>query len=65
MGKVEGANRKRLGILMMCWGVIIPAILESFIFSTFLPKISHPFPFSTLLFGPAVALYVTQVYWKR
>lgn len=61
----EKADRKKMGILLMCWGVIIPAILESVIFSTFLPKVPHYVPYSAFVIGPLVIGYVTQVYWKQ
>lgn len=58
----ERQQRKQIGILMMCWGIIIPAVLDNFVLAGMMQ-----WTYSvvlTLLIAPAVIIYVLKFYWK-
>lgn len=60
----EQANRKQMGLLIMCWGTIGSVILDQLVLFKF---IWPTFPFFFLLpifVVPAVVWYVKKVYWK-
>ncbi len=61
------AERKQLGILFMCWGVILPILLDEFLVKNFLPSFLV-FPYvpsiTTLIFTPLAIWWVLKVYWK-
>ncbi len=58
----EQQNRKQIGILIMCWGLIGSVVLDQFVFSQFLWA-WFPF-FATIFVAPLVVWYVMKVYWK-
>lgn len=59
----EQANRKQMGILLMCWGTIGSVLLDQFLIFKLWP--SFPFFFLAPIFiVPAAVFYVTKVYWK-
>ncbi|WP_166831358.1 GspE/PulE/PilB domain-containing protein [Thalassoroseus pseudoceratinae] len=60
----EQRERKSLGIIMMCWGIIGSVMIDTFILPEslkFIPVV--PFLF-TLIVPPIVIWYVLKVYWK-
>ncbi len=58
----EKAKRKQMGMLAMCWSLMIPALLQYFLLrSTILWGF---LPWFAIFTGPPVILYVTQKYWK-
>jgi hypothetical protein len=60
----EQAERKQWGYLLMCWFTIGSVILDQFVIFKFVWP-TFPFFFLAPIFVlPAIALYVTKVYWK-
>ena len=57
----EKAKRKQMGMLAMTWSIMIPALLQYFLFRT---TMLWGLPWFALLTGPPVILYVTKKYWK-
>lgn len=62
-------QRRQLGILLMCWSVILPML--PLLLSSFFPGIklmlTGPLgyiPWLTIITAPATVWYVIQVYWK-
>ena len=67
----EKAQRKQLGLIMMCWALVTPALLDTFLlwdkFWKFIaPKSLDWVPFSMLLVGAPVSalIYFTHVHKK-
>lgn len=64
----EKRERKQYGILIMCWGFIIPMLIDQFLLwgMVWFPMLGLSRWLSPLAFtiGPAVTWWVTQRYWK-
>lgn len=60
----QKAQRKQLGILLICWAFILPAILEFLVYPMLFKPWPHSVPYSSLVVAPIVTFLVTQVYWK-
>ncbi|MDA1017275.1 MAG: general secretion pathway protein GspE [Planctomycetota bacterium] len=60
----QKAQRKQIGLLLICWAFILPAILEFVVYPLFFKPWPHGVPYSSLVITPIVAFFVTQVYWK-
>ena len=69
----EKAQRKQLGMIFMCWSIVIPALLDTFIlwdrvYRYFLPRFMEWFPYlSTIAIGIPLAFlfYNTHVHQKK
>ena len=64
----EQRERRLLGIIIMCWGLIGPILFDEFILKPYvLPswlQIDNIPSLTTLLVAPTVVWYVLKVYWK-
>jgi hypothetical protein len=64
----EKRERKQYGILIMCWGFIVPMLIDQFLLWDMIwyPMLGLSRWLSplALTIGPAVAWWVTQRYWK-
>jgi hypothetical protein len=66
----EKAQRKQLGMILMCWSVIVPAMLDTFVFwqaiyRFYLPRFMEMFPYvSTILLGIPMAFVFYNMYVK-
>jgi len=69
----EKAQRKQLGLIFVCWSIVIPALLDTFVlwdrvYRYFLPRFMEWFPYvSTIAIGLPLALlfYNTHVKQKK
>ena len=69
----EKAQRKQLGLIFVCWSIVIPALLDTFVlwdrvYRYFLPRFMEWFPYvSTIAIGVPLALlfYNTHVKQKK
>jgi hypothetical protein len=65
----EQKERKQYGWLFICWGVILPVLIDEFVVKpNFMPtalKIANIPSITTLLVAPAVIWWVLTVYWKK
>lgn len=59
----EKARRKQMGMLAMLWSVMIPALVQFFLFRTSMGA-SFGLPWFPFVTAPPVIWYVTQKYWK-
>ena len=65
----EKKERKQLGYIMMCWGLVVPVLFDVFVLKPYvLPSwlVFSYFPpsLTTLIVAPTVLWYVLKVYWK-
>lgn len=63
----EKAERKNLAIIIMCWGVIGPYVIDNFVLKPWLfPAWSFfvPPPIATILIAPAVVWFAWKNYWN-
>lgn len=61
----ERAERKNVGIIILCWGMIGPLLVDQLLLKQWLfPTWAFPIPFATILIAPVVVWYVFKVYWK-
>ena len=64
----EKRERKQLGILFMCWGVILPILFDQFVLKPYVVSgvLANPWlPLTPLIVTPLVIGWVLLVYWKR
>ncbi len=57
----DKAKRKQMGLLAMTWSIMIPALLQYFVFRT---TMVFGLPWFPILTAPPVIFYVIQKYWK-
>jgi hypothetical protein len=61
----EKAERKKIGIILACWVVIMLANLDLWVLSSMIPAIPDAFPFvSTVLIGGPALFVIWQMYLK-
>jgi hypothetical protein len=73
LSEEEKAQRKQLGLIFMCWSIVIPAMLDTFVlwdrvYRYFLPRFMEWFPYmSTIVIGVPLLLlfYNTHVKQKK
>ena len=63
-------SRKQVGIILMCWSIALPAIIDLLVLPTISKSLTswlpEMFPFLlTPLLGPAGIWWVLKVYWKK
>ena len=64
----EKQQRKQLGILLMCWGIILPILFDQFILKPYVVSgvLKNPYlPLTPLIVTPLVIGWVLLVYWKK
>ena len=64
----EQRERKQVGWLLICWGFIVPIMLDEFVLKPYILPNFMLIPYvpsvATFLISPAVVWYVRNVYWK-
>jgi hypothetical protein len=73
LSEYEKAQRKQLGLIFVCWSIVIPALLDTFVlwdrvYRYYLPRFMEWFPYvSTIAIGIPLALlfYNTHVKQKK
>ena len=66
----EEQKRERFlyGVIFMCWGVVLPILLDNFLLKPYVmpDALRHPLlPLTSLVIAPAVVAWVLLVYWKQ
>jgi hypothetical protein len=64
----EKHQRKLVGILLICWGVILPVLFDQFILKPYVVSgfLRNPYlPLTPLIVTPLVIGWVLLVYWKK
>lgn len=67
LSEEEKAQRKQVGIIIMCWGLILPALVENYVIGSLTNAWPLFYGFGPLLLilAPLTILYVLFVYWKE
>jgi len=67
LSSTQQAERRNLGVILMCWGTIGAYLFDQFVLKPWLfPSWTLWIPpmLTTLIVAPAVVLYVLKIYWK-
>lgn len=62
----EQQTRTQLGIVILCWCIIIPILLDQFVLSRYYPNLMVPYVgLLVLLIPPPVIFWVLRIYWRK
>jgi hypothetical protein len=68
MNEEEKAERTKLGIIFICWAIILPVVVENYVLKTVIagwPLFLGFLGPLTLVLTPAVIAWVVLVYWRK